>query len=202
MLTTDLSLGPVLIMTSRLRYAFRVTGPCKGTTDGFRSQRASNTDFEVFFGVSLSKQLNKPPSCWWFETPWRSLCHQLFVSGEQLHNFMLGTWKISAAAREKWRKRAAPNWFWINKCIYIYNIKCCPQCVYREVHQNAGLGINVGQNWAGGHGLTNLLMGVQMWAGEKKDFVYGTYDLYKTGHYTQVLVSSRSEQNILVFYHS
>ena len=36
---------------------------------GFPSQRASDTGFEVFFDVSLSKRLNKQTSRRWFETP-------------------------------------------------------------------------------------------------------------------------------------
>ena len=42
-------------------------------TGGFPSQRVGNADFDVFFYVSLNKWLNKPSSCWRFETPWCSL---------------------------------------------------------------------------------------------------------------------------------
>ena len=38
----------------------------------FPSKGPGNADFDVFFGVSLIKGLNKPSSCWWFETPWCS----------------------------------------------------------------------------------------------------------------------------------
>ena len=40
---------------------------------GFPSQRVSNAGFDVFFHVNLNKQLNKPSSRRWFETPGRPL---------------------------------------------------------------------------------------------------------------------------------
>ena len=75
------------ITTSRNGNAFLVT-------DRFPSQRPGNADFDAFFNVSINKELNKPLSCWWFETPWCSLrryvmqflCHILiYKAKEGLH---------------------------------------------------------------------------------------------------------------------
>ena len=47
---------------------------CEGkppVTGAFLSQRAANVGF--LFDISLNKRLNKSFSCWWLETPWRSL---------------------------------------------------------------------------------------------------------------------------------
>ena len=59
-------------MTSLNGNVFRVTGPLWGESIGhrwIRPQRDSDAGFDVFFDVGL----NKLPSCWWFETPWRSI---------------------------------------------------------------------------------------------------------------------------------
>ena len=48
-------MGGVFIVTSRNRNAFRVTGPLWGESiRGIPSQRVGNTDFDVFFDVSIS----------------------------------------------------------------------------------------------------------------------------------------------------
>ena len=52
---------------------------CEGNqpvTGGFPSQRASNTDFDVFFDVTLNKELNKQSNRRWFEKPEWSLWRQ------------------------------------------------------------------------------------------------------------------------------
>ena len=51
---------------------------CEGNppvTGGFLSQRpVTQHSFDIFFDVRLNKRSNKQSRCWWFETPWRSLC--------------------------------------------------------------------------------------------------------------------------------
>ena len=63
------------MVTSRHVNAFRVIGPLCGesTVIGFRSQRANNPRFVVFFDISINKGFNKQSNCWWLPTPWHWL---------------------------------------------------------------------------------------------------------------------------------
>ena len=67
------------MMTSSNGNIFRVTGPLCGEFTGpgeFPTQRPVTWSFDLFFDLSLNKQLSKQPWGWWFETPSWSLWRQ------------------------------------------------------------------------------------------------------------------------------
>ena len=72
--------GHTVMMTSSDGYVFRVTGPCTGNspvTGEFPAQRPVTRSFDVFFHLSLNKQLklSKQSQGRWFETPSCPLWH-------------------------------------------------------------------------------------------------------------------------------
>ena len=77
------SIFPASMMTSSNGNMFRVTGFCAGNspatvgnspvTGEFSSHRPVTRSFDVFFDLSLNRQLSKQSRRRWFETPSRSL---------------------------------------------------------------------------------------------------------------------------------
>ena len=58
-------------------------------TGGIPSQRASSTGFDIFFGVSRNKRLNKQSSRQWFQTPWSPLWRHRNFNGDYAMNKLL-----------------------------------------------------------------------------------------------------------------
>ena len=81
-------------MTSSNRYisallALRVGSP--PVTGGFPFQMSVTGSFGIFFDLRLNKWLSKQSRCRWFETPWRSLWRQKWITQNIYRNHELVT---------------------------------------------------------------------------------------------------------------
>ena len=67
------------MMTSSNGNIFQVTGPLRGESTGFPSQRPVTRSFDVFFDLRLNKRLSKQIRRRWYETSSRSLLRTVTI---------------------------------------------------------------------------------------------------------------------------
>ena len=80
---------PVSVMATRLYYWPFMRGIHCSPVDSTTIMRS----FEYFFAASMSKFLNKQPSCRWFETSWRS--HDILVMHfNSLNKLLINAWHL------------------------------------------------------------------------------------------------------------
>ena len=80
--------------TSSIRYISALLALCVESppvTGGFPFQRSVTRSFGIVFDLRLNKWLSKQSRCRWFETPWRSLWRQKWITQFLYRNHELVT---------------------------------------------------------------------------------------------------------------
>ena len=80
--------------TSSIRYISALLALCVESppvTGGFPFQRSVTRSFGIVFDLRLNKWLSKQSRCRWFETPWRSLSRQKWITQFLYRNHELVT---------------------------------------------------------------------------------------------------------------